>query len=228
MSHPKTQSEIYDARKFDAFKYHRFSKINRFLPKGTIKLLDIGCGEGQFYDMLKQQRKDIEYSGLDVSSEQVERAKSKGYRVSLSDVSSRLPFEDETFDVVVCFEIIEHVFDTDFLISEMRRVLVSGGKLLLTTPNIAGLGERLRLLFGKIPSCLEYRVAEGSNGHIRAFNIGAVRTLLTDNKFDIVTITGREFYTVFRYGSCLEFVNFFLSDVLKSVSPGILAVGCKP
>jgi SAM-dependent methyltransferase len=46
-----------------------------------------------------------------------------------------LPFSDESFDVVICREVIEHVKDTDAVFVEMKRVLKRGGYLLITTPN---------------------------------------------------------------------------------------------
>jgi SAM-dependent methyltransferase len=69
-----------------------------------------------------------------------------------ADFSGRLPFPDETFDVVVCMEVIEHIPDQMTLWREIARVTKRGGRALVTTPNVLSLNARLRyLLTGTMP-----------------------------------------------------------------------------
>lgn len=67
-----------------------------------------------------------------------------------ADMEARLPFDDGSFDVVLCVEGIEHVMDRHRTLAEFRRVLRPGGRLLLTTPNLLSLRARLgHLLAGQ-------------------------------------------------------------------------------
>jgi SAM-dependent methyltransferase len=64
----------------------------------------------------------------------------------------RLPYEDAQFDVILCWETIEHFnFNPVPFVRELRRVLKPGGRVCITVPNIAKLDKRLRLLFGRCP-----------------------------------------------------------------------------
>lgn len=67
-------------------------------------------------------------------------------RAVAADMEVRLPFEDGSFDVVLCVEGIEHVVDRHKTLKELRRVLRPGGRLLVTTPNLLSLRARLAYL----------------------------------------------------------------------------------
>ncbi|MGD9691941.1 MAG: methyltransferase domain-containing protein [Phycisphaerales bacterium] len=64
-----------------------------------------------------------------------------------ADMEARLPFEDGSFDVVLCVEGIEHVVDRHKTLKELRRVLRPGGRMLITTPNLLSLRARLAYMF---------------------------------------------------------------------------------
>jgi len=62
-----------------------------------------------------------------------------------------LPFENNYFDFVFAGEIIEHLFDSRFFLKEVHRVLKINGYLILSTPNLARIDDRLKFLLGKTP-----------------------------------------------------------------------------
>ncbi len=69
-----------------------------------------------------------------------------------ADFSDRLPFADDTFDLIVCMEVIEHVPNQLHLVSEAHRIVRPGGRVVFTTPNILNINARLRYLFtGTMP-----------------------------------------------------------------------------
>ncbi len=107
------------------------------------RVLDAGCGEGQFASELT--RAGARVVGIDVAEEPLRRAARRDPGLDLRVVSADgpWPLADASFDVVWAGETIEHVADTAGWLSEVRRVLVPGGRLLLSTPDHG----RLRVLF---------------------------------------------------------------------------------
>jgi SAM-dependent methyltransferase len=113
-------------------------------------VLDFGCGTGYGTAGLAEVAADI--TGVDIAPEAVEhaRARYQGDTLRFETIGSiettDLPFEDDTFDVVVSFQVIEHVDAVDRYLSEIRRVLRPGGTFLCVTPD-----RTLRLFPGQQP-----------------------------------------------------------------------------
>jgi len=98
------------------------------------RVLDVGCGEGHFAAELA--RAGMTVVGIDVAEEPLRRARAShpGLDLRVVPAEGPWPLEDAGFDVVWAGETIEHVADTAGWLSEVRRVLRSGGSLLLSTP----------------------------------------------------------------------------------------------
>lgn len=100
------------------------------------KVLEPGCGEGRGIELLSAQAG--EYVALDKIQEVIDRLKSKFDNVDFRQAVFP-PFEgleDNTFDVVISFQVIEHIQDDKLFLEEIHRVLKPGGKAIITTPNI--------------------------------------------------------------------------------------------
>ncbi|NJL44327.1 MAG: class I SAM-dependent methyltransferase [Nitrosarchaeum sp.] len=223
-----SQAELYECLGDTGYKRHRLQKIADIIGASSFSLLDVGCGAGQFKSASRALLPKMNYSGIDFSEGQVAVARSKGYNVKHHDITRKWPYKDNTFDVVFCSEIVEHILDTDFIIAEAYRVLKRSGRIIVTIPNVASLGDRIRLLFGIVPSAIENRVFPSSRGHIRAFNYGDLKQLLQDNGFSHINITGRDFYLPFiKYGGPLDWINKALANLLPKLSAGFIATGTK-
>lgn len=98
------------------------------------RLLDVGCGEGLFASELG--RAGVHVVGVDVAETPLRRARERDPALDLRlvDPDGPWPIEDASFDAVWAGETIEHVADTAGWLSEARRVLRPGGRLLLSTP----------------------------------------------------------------------------------------------
>jgi 2-polyprenyl-3-methyl-5-hydroxy-6-metoxy-1,4-benzoquinol methylase len=156
------------------------------------KVLDVGCNDGYVTSLIKAQNNHV--IGCDVSKKQIEKAKKNGIDARYHDITSRWPSWMNDFDVIILGDVIEHVFDTDFLLDNCFQALRPGGKLIITTPNVASLGRRLMLLFGVSPY-LEYSSNLSTNGlpsvgHIRYYTKQNLVRQLEYHKFQNISVTG--------------------------------------
>lgn len=150
------------------------------------KILDIGCFDGTLLSMIKNRNN--QFYGIDANDYAVRQTRKKGIRVKqfFFDDVTKIPFADKFFDLVTAGEIIEHIYDTDFFLEELKRMLIPDGYLLISTPNIASLGRRILLLLGINP-IIEISPNEiDSPGHIRYFTFKTMRWLLEKHGFKIL------------------------------------------
>lgn len=76
----------------------------------------------------------------------------RNYQETFWDVDGGVcPMPDNTYDIVIAGEVVEHLFDTDKFAIEIYRILKPGGTLIISTPNLSSWYNRLRLLRGKAP-----------------------------------------------------------------------------
>jgi ubiquinone/menaquinone biosynthesis C-methylase UbiE len=138
------------------------------------RVLDLGAGDGRLTEALDA----AELTAADVSALALERARRRlpaDTRVVELEPDAKLPFEDSAFDLVLCAETIEHVRDVQLFLSEIRRVLRSGGRLALTTPAGAPL----------------IRPPDPLSPHLRLFTRGSLRNLLSELGFELDSLRRR-------------------------------------
>ena len=100
-------------------------------------ILDLPAGSGKLTKALRAQGHIVTPADINGHAEDFVYA----------DMTCRLPFNDETFDGVVCLEGVEHVLNPFLLIGELLRVSKIGGKVIVSTPNIMNMYSRLQFLF---------------------------------------------------------------------------------
>jgi len=140
----KNQQELYDEtwrKGLEAGKEDRgnlqtnlefIAETNLLRPSDRI--LEIGCGTGRVVFELSRRGYDI--SGTDISREAIAYGLAKHGDVKLQvQAAEALQFADETFDVVLSFDLLEHIAQVDRHVSEVFRVLRPGGYYLFQTPN---------------------------------------------------------------------------------------------
>ncbi len=115
-----------------------------------------------------------------------------------------LPFDHESYDLVLCTEVLEHLLWPQRLLAEAHRVLAQNGRILVSVPNAASLSYRISWLMGRIPSCAAsgnlpielgstaYRQADGrlSGGHVIDFNLPRISRLLEVQGFIVEAVRG--------------------------------------
>ena len=176
------------------------------VESGARRILDIACGRGVLLEAIRDALPSAECTGCDVSTVALEHTTSIGFTTAVANVEQGLPFEDESFDVVIFGEVIEHLVDPDAALQHVSRVLARGGKLIVTTPNLASWFNRLLLLVGVQPiftetSChvnLGRRIPalgqwKSTVGHLKIFTLDALCEMLTANGFRVGLKTGAPF-----------------------------------
>lgn len=130
------------------------------------KVLDIGCGEG---NLLRKDKNNI--YGIDVNKTLVEKLQSEGLMVKYGD-ATKIPFEDDCFDVAHCRDVIEHLFPEQAreMFLEIKRILKKNGIIILMTP---------------VP-----KIIWNTFGHIRPYPPSAIKKLFRETSresFDSVS-----------------------------------------
>lgn len=110
-------------------------------PKG--KVLDLGCGHGDYSKRLNDLGFDVTACDVDIS-----RFKYGGEIEFLAcDITKGLAFPDSSADYIILMEVVEHLRNPYTVMAELKRILKPGGSLIISTPNILNLKSRVRFLF---------------------------------------------------------------------------------
>lgn len=145
----------------------RETLFKRYVGGPGRRVLDLGCRDGA----LTQAYLDgNEVVGVDADQEALAEAARLGIETHWADLDQPLDLDDQSFDVVVAGELLEHLRDPRRLVGEVRRVLRSGGTFVASVPNAYRLKGRLLFLFGRPP--------ENDPTHLQMFSAADVRALL--------------------------------------------------
>ncbi len=176
-------------------------------------VLDAGCGEGRHSFEFIARGANVFSMDMDMESLRktryvlVEISESKpGYQQGAFQVhrgdALKLPFKDETFDRIICSEVMEHVDDDNLACSEMSRVLKKGGRIAITVPTFIS-----EFLFDIVT--YEYFTSPG--GHIRKYFPKKLVNIMRNNGLEIYDIDFRHsFHTIYWLIRCV--VGLHLND----------------
>lgn len=193
--------------------------------EGNIRILDIGIGDGIYESMIYDKlNSKCDFYGVDISSKQIKRSKKflkEGKVVDLD--SKKLSYNNETFEIVIISEVLEHVFLPDNFINEAKRVLKKNGYLLLTYPNIGALQIRLSIMFGGSNPMINYT---SNKEHIRFFNSHDIYKLVGLNRIYFQGL-GSMFFDKWNFYNRIpipKFLQTFMNRYLKTLALGHLAI----
>jgi SAM-dependent methyltransferase len=215
-------------------KKHLLSNIKN-IKNG--RLLDVGGGTGDFTAEIVNILGIKEAVIVDINEYALRQASSKGLKAIKVDITREpLPFPDNYFDVVVMVEVVEHLYDPDYAISEVRRVLKPGGFIVISTPNLAWWVNRLVLLLGFQPylssPSTRFNVGKllrspyerpGAPGHIRLFTFKAFREFIELHGFHIIVMKGS---AGDHKSSLLLYIDSILSSI-PSLAAEIIVIARK-
>lgn len=113
---------------------HRYAIAQELIKGKTV--LEIGSGEGYGANLLADFALSV--VGVDIDEKSIENAKNKYKKEKLTFITANainIPFPDHTFDAVVCFETLEHLKEHEMLLTEIKRLLIPSGILIISTPD---------------------------------------------------------------------------------------------
>jgi len=145
-------------------------KICRELGKERPRILDVGCGTGANLEMLGQFG---EAEGVDVSVDALTFCRARGLTNVRQGAAEKLPYEDESFDLVTALDVVEHLDDDRAGLKEMHRVLRPGGRALLFVP-------AFMFLWG---------VQDDISHHRRRYTLSGLRQVVREAGFEVERAT---------------------------------------
>lgn len=174
-------------------------------PQKNDIILDCGCAAGkQLFVMSKSIKEgygvDIAQNFIDLANQYKQENNIENLFFSQSDIE-KMPFDDGFFDKIICGEVLEHVFNKDIALTELGRVLKTGGTLLITVPNMNAdatlWGRFLRLIrvrsFTPINVFSKEELAKHGDAHVREFTKNTLNHWLERNNYKIESIKSTSF-----------------------------------
>ncbi|OGC58273.1 hypothetical protein A3A70_03195 [candidate division WWE3 bacterium RIFCSPLOWO2_01_FULL_42_11] len=189
---PDAKQRFYD--QIDNWRGYNKQKIKVYLnllnqlieSKGidNLRVLDLGCYDGRFGKLVLDET-GLLIDGADISPDNLSKATSLRRKFH-EDLDSPSWWKiDGTYDLIFAGDIIEHLINTDEFLININRLLKPNGLVVVSTPNVASLGRRLLLLFGKSPFLEISKIQEVNLhyapivGHIRYFTPSSLQSLLS-------------------------------------------------
>jgi 2-polyprenyl-3-methyl-5-hydroxy-6-metoxy-1,4-benzoquinol methylase len=142
------------------------------------EIVDIGCGEGIMLEKLTRCFPHKNIVGLDSMAENVQICSKRGLQIRLGDVYF-LDFPQDSVDLVILMEVIEHLDDPNKAIQEIYKILKPGGKLIIVFPNDT------TFIVARILT-LKLKEAVYNPGHLKQWNPREVRSLLNSYNLDVI------------------------------------------
>jgi SAM-dependent methyltransferase len=204
--------------------------LTRHHPRVTAarSVLDVGCGSGEVLAALRSPGRRL--CGVEMSPEAVRSLEERGIEGRSIDLEvDVLPFADGEFEVVICYDVLEHVFAPGRLLAEIRRVLRPDGAALLCVPNTLNLFNRLVFMSGRFVDIMDtshHSDALFSN-HIRLFSKSLFDRFVGANG---LKVEERHYYFPARFSDSRFslppwFARVVTAPRLHERLPGALALG---
>lgn len=177
----------------NAEDYDRNLKLQTLFKSGE-RVLDVGCGSGTVAEFL-QKKVNIKITGVDVSEVAIQEAKKRGIDARVIDAEGKLPFQDNSFDVVLWGDNIEHLFNPMKTLKDIHKVLKTGGRIIISCPNMAYWRYRIYyFLRGNLPDTEWSDYPRWFWSHIRFFDFSTLKEMLVSagfKNFKIIGISSR-------------------------------------
>lgn len=151
------------------------------------KILDIGCGFGNYTSLFLHSKNSV--YGLDIEDNRLNQYKSFKFQLYGGLV---FPYKSKTFDVVTCFDVLEHIENDVQMVSEIYRVLRPGGKIFIATPNRYRFASIIKMLIRNrdtFPKIMQTAGIGGISIHIREYTAKELYKIFARSKFKNISVS---------------------------------------
>ncbi|QNF34995.1 class I SAM-dependent methyltransferase [Adhaeribacter swui] len=169
--------------------------IKKFISQAesNTSILDIGAGRGQDLLFAREINNKTELYAVENYPPYIKNLQDNAITVYNLDIErDKLPFDNESLDIIIVNQVLEHVKDVFWILHEITRVLKKGGHLIVGLPNLASFHNRLLLLLGEQPTIIQNNTA-----HVRGYTKSDFKKLLDsgfDSGYSLAHFGGSNFY----------------------------------
>lgn len=162
--------------------------VNEIQKLKSGKILDVGCGNGNLFTLLPSGK--YELFGVDFSENMIAEAKKKcGQKATFSVADAeKLPFDSDSFDIIVCNASFHHYVHPDRVLKEMHRVLKDGGEVLIGDPYMPAFVRQIMNVLTKF----------SDSGDYHFYGLVEMKRLFNENGFNPVSSTRTGNHTAFH------------------------------
>lgn len=172
-----------------------------------LRVLEIGCGAGNFLYELRLRFPKWKLVGTDFSVRSIEKLKEKGIEAYVSDLK-QLPHDDASQDIVYGFMIVEHLHRLEQTLGEVKRVLRDDGQFVIAVPNITSWQFRV---FGKYAYILHIPA------HLYHFSEASLTAVMKKNGFEVERVIYHRTLQDSSFSLCNAIRESSLPDGLKNI-----------
>lgn len=168
-------------------------------------VVDVGCGDGLLMSMLKAR--GVKVFGFDLSPKAVERVIARGMEAQVLDFAAHpLPIEDNSYDVAIALDVLEHLYHPETLLKELARVAPD---VVIGVPNFSSLPARIQVVFGKVPEN-----NHPHKGHIFWFTLSVLKSMA--NSAGLCVVESR-YNTLWMHVPVLGGIMRILANCMPSI-----------
>lgn len=127
--------------------------IIAYIPNGSHKILEVGCGSGVTLTKIKEMGKASEVVGIEVCKGAIEICSSMLDNALIGDIETfEVPYPIEYFDYIICVDVLEHLKDPLATLKKLRRFLKNSGTIIASIPN----ARHLRVIYSLLKGDFRY------------------------------------------------------------------------
>ena len=181
-------AEQYSSKSDDYYECQR-PEMLRFIPDKITSLLDVGCSQGSFGELVKANRPGCEVWGIEPGAAAAAAAGERLDNVVCGTLQSAVPqLEGKRFDCVVFNDVLEHLVNPEKALLDCRALLKDGGSVVASIPNILFFYQMAYLVLKQDWKYQESGVLDYT--HLRFFTKKSIVRMFESCGFRVVTIEG--------------------------------------